>query len=131
VIAHEVGHHVQNISGISDAVRQAQSQDPGNRNEYSIRQELQADCLAGVWAYSANRRLTEDSGQPIIEPGDIDEGLAAAAAVGDDRIQAQATGQITPDTWTHGSAEQRATWFTEGFETGDPERCDTFAASDL
>ena len=129
VIAHEVGHHVQNITGISDAVREAQARDSANRNEYSIRQELQADCLAGVWAHSANQRLTEESGQPIIEAGDIEEGLGAAAAVGDDRIQAQATGQINPDTWTHGSAQQRVDWFTTGFETGDPEQCDTFAAS--
>jgi len=130
VIAHEVGHHVQNITGISAAVGEAQSSDPANRNEYSIRQELQADCLAGVWAYSADQRLTEETGQPIIEPGDIEEGIGAAAAVGDDRIQAKATGQINPDTWTHGSADQRVAWFKQGFETGDPERCDTFANSD-
>ncbi|MEM9565569.1 MAG: neutral zinc metallopeptidase [Actinomycetota bacterium] len=127
VIAHEVGHHIQSITGISDAVRQAQAQDPGNRNEYSIRQELQADCLAGVWAFSANRRLTEVSGQPIIEPGDINEGLAAAAAVGDDRIQSSAGARVNPETWTHGSSEQRQRWFLTGFETGDPEQCDPFA----
>ncbi len=129
VIAHEVGHHIQSITGISDQVRQAQAQDPGNKNEYSIRQELQADCLAGVWAYSANRRLTAESGQPIIEPGDIEEGLAAAAAVGDDRIQAQAGMTVDPHTWTHGSAEQRVRWFTRGFDTGDPEQCDPFSIS--
>jgi predicted metalloprotease len=129
VIAHEVGHHIQSITGISDQVRQAQAQDPGNKNEYSIRQELQADCLAGVWAYSANRRLTADTGQPIIEPGDIEEGLAAAAAVGDDRIQAQAGMTVDPHTWTHGSAEQRVSWFTRGFDTGDPEQCDPFSVS--
>ena len=127
VIAHEVGHHIQSITGISDAVRSAQSQDPGNRNEYSIRQELQADCLAGVWAHSANQRLTEETGLPIIEAGDIDEGLAAAAAVGDDRIQAQAGMSVDPHTWTHGSSEQRKRWFTLGFDTGDPEACDPFA----
>ena len=127
VIAHEVGHHIQSITGISDAVRSAQAQDPGNRNEYSIRQELQADCLAGVWAFSANRRVTEESGVPIIEPGDIEEGLNAAAAVGDDRIQAQSGMSVDPHTWTHGSAEQRKRWFTIGFETGDPEECDPFA----
>ncbi len=129
VIAHEVGHHIQSITGISDQVRQAQAQDPGNKNEYSIRQELQADCLAGVWAYSANRRLTANTGQPIIEPGDIEEGLAAAAAVGDDRIQAQAGMTVDPHTWTHGSAEQRVRWFTLGFDTGDPEQCDPFSVS--
>ncbi len=126
VIAHEVGHHIQSITGISDAVRQAQAQDPDNQNQYSIRQELQADCLAGVWAYSASQRLTRDSGQPIIEPGDIDEGLAAAAAVGDDRIQSQAGMTVDVDTWTHGSSAQRITWFKEGFDNGDPELCDPF-----
>ncbi len=128
VIAHEVGHHLQAILGISDAVRQAQAQDPGNKNEYSIRQELQADCLAGVWAFSANNRLTRDTGLPIIQAGDIEEGLAAAASVGDDRIQAQAGMTVDPHTWTHGSSQQRVRWFTIGFETGDPEQCDTFAA---
>lgn len=126
VIAHEVGHHIQAITGISDSVRQAQASDPGNKNEYSIRQELQADCLAGVWAFSASQR-TISTGQPIIEPGDIEEGLAAAAAVGDDRIQSQAGMRIDPHTWTHGSSDQRIKWFRAGFETGDPEQCDPFA----
>ncbi len=130
VIAHEVGHHIQSITGISDQVRQAQSQDPANKNEYSIRQELQADCLAGVWAHSANRRLTEDTGQSIIEPGDIEEGLEAAAAVGDDRIQAQSGMTVDPHTWTHGSSEQRIRWFRIGFDGGDPEQCDTFSVND-
>jgi predicted metalloprotease len=127
VIAHEVGHHIQSITGISDGVRQAQAQDPGNKNEYSIRQELQADCLAGVWAFSAEGRLTEVTGLPIIERGDIEEGLAAAAAVGDDRIQSQAGMRVDPHTWTHGSSEQRIRWFKIGFESGDPEACDPFA----
>lgn len=126
VIAHEVGHHIQSITGISDGVRQAQANDPGNKNEYSIRQELQADCLAGVWAFSASQRLTRESGVPIIERGDIDEGLEAAAAVGDDRIQSQAGMQVDPHTWTHGSSQQRITWFKEGFDNGDPELCDPF-----
>ena len=126
VIAHEVGHHIQAITGISDAVRNAQASDPGNKNEYSVRQELQADCLAGVWAFSASQRLTEETGRPIIEDGDIDEGLAAAAAVGDDRIQAQAGMRIDPHTWTHGSAAQRVTWFKQGYDNGDPELCDPF-----
>ncbi len=130
VIAHEVGHHIQSVVGISDQVRQAQSSDPGNANEYSIRLELQADCLAGVWAYSANKRLTEQSGVPILEEGDIEEGLAAAAAVGDDMIQSQSGLGINPETWTHGSAEQRVRWFKLGFNTGDPEECDPFAVSD-
>ncbi len=128
VIAHEVGHHIQSVTGISDEIRQAQAQEPGLRNELSVRQELQADCLAGVWAHSANNRRTS-SGLPIIEPGDIEEGLGAAAAVGDDRIQAQAGMSVDPHTWTHGSAAARQEWFTEGFRTGDPEACDTFSAS--
>ncbi len=131
VVAHEVGHHLQSILGISDAVRNAQAQDPGNRNQYSIRQELQADCFAGVWAHSADNRLTRETGQPIIEPNDIEEGLAAAAAVGDDRIQAQSGMSVDPHTWTHGSSDQRIKWFRVGYESGDPEQCDTFAADDL
>jgi len=131
VVAHEVGHHLQSILGISDAVRSAQAQDPGNRNAYSIRQELQADCFAGVWAHSADNRLTRESGVPIIEPNDIEEGLAAAAAVGDDRIQAQSGMSVDPHTWTHGSSEQRIRWFMVGYDSGDPEQCDTFAATDL
>jgi predicted metalloprotease len=131
VIAHEIGHHLQSILGISDAVRDAQARDPQNRNEYSVRQELQADCLAGVWAHSASNRLTRETGVPILERGDIQEGLAAAASVGDDRIQEQAGMTIDPHTWTHGSSQQRVHWFTVGFDTGDPEQCDTFAAEDL
>ncbi|MEM9651522.1 MAG: neutral zinc metallopeptidase [Actinomycetota bacterium] len=127
VIAHEVGHHIQSITGISQGVREAQQRDPGNRNEYSIRQELQADCLAGVWAFSAEGRLTRVSGLPILERGDIEEGLAAAAAVGDDRIQSQAGMTVDPHTWTHGSSEQRIRWFKIGFDSGDPEACDPFA----
>lgn len=129
VIAHEVGHHIQSITGISDQVRQAQAQDPGNKNEYSVRQELQADCLAGVWAYSANQRLTRESGQRIIEAGDVEEGLAAAASVGDDRIQAQSGMTVDPHTWTHGSAKQRVNWFNRGFNSGDPEQCDSFSVA--
>jgi len=129
VIAHEIGHHVQAITGISEQVRNAQAQDPGNRNEYAIRLELQADCFAGVWTYSANQRTTSE-GLPIIEPGDIDEGIAAAKSVGDDAIQAKTSGYIDPAAWTHGSSEQRIRWFRRGFETGDPEQCDAFAAQD-
>ncbi len=129
VVAHEVGHHVQSVTGISTQVRQYQASDPANSNDYAIRLELQADCLAGVWANSANGRLTEVSGQPIIEPGDIEEGLEAASAVGDDRLQAQAGVRVNPDSWTHGSSEQRMRWFTIGFETGDPEQCDPFVVA--
>ncbi|MEM8925953.1 MAG: neutral zinc metallopeptidase [Actinomycetota bacterium] len=127
VIAHEVGHHIQAILRISDAVRDAQARDPGNKNEYSIRQELQADCLAGVWAFSANQRVTRDTGVPIIQAGDIEEGMAAAASVGDDRIQESAGVGVNPHTWTHGSSQQRVRWFRIGFDNGDPEMCDTFA----
>lgn len=126
VVAHEVGHHVQAVTGISDSVRQIQAQNPGAKNELSVRQELQADCLAGVWANDASQRRNSDDTR-IIETGDIEEGLAAAAAVGDDRIQQQAGMRVDPHGWTHGSARARQFWFMEGFNTGDPERCDTFA----
>jgi predicted metalloprotease len=120
VIAHEIGHHVQTLLGISEQVTQASQQDPSRRNELSIRQELQADCLAGVWAKSADA-------QGVLEQGDLEEGIGAAAAVGDDRIQASVNGRIEPESWTHGSAEQRVRWFGRGFETGNPEGCDTFS----
>jgi predicted metalloprotease len=120
VIAHEYGHHVQNLLGISDEVRRQQQANPDQANELSIRIELQADCLAGVWGYTTQQRR-------ILERGDLQEGLRAAAAVGDDRIQKQATGTTNPETWTHGSSEQRQEWFLKGFETGDPDACDTFS----
>jgi uncharacterized protein len=122
VIAHEIGHHVQNLLGVSDEVRQeeqeASSQEEANR--WSVRLELQADCLAGVWAHSVYARGD-------LEPGDVQEGLTAAAAVGDDRIQEQAGMEVNPETWTHGSAEQRQHWFNRGYESGDSANCDTFA----
>jgi predicted metalloprotease len=120
VIAHEVGHHVQNVTGISGQVEQASAEDRGRANELSIRLELQADCLAGVWGHSTYER-------GLLEGGDLEEGLGAAAAVGDDRIQSEATGQIRPDTWTHGSSQQRTDWFRRGFDSGDPASCDTFS----
>ena len=120
VIAHEIGHHVQHLLGIDEKVRNLQASNPGLANELSVRLELQADCLAGVWGHSTARR-------DILEAGDVEEGLGAASAVGDDRIQAQATGEVRPETWTHGSSKQRATWFRAGFESGDMNRCDTFA----
>jgi predicted metalloprotease len=120
VVAHEIGHHVQNITGIFDQVDRAKRADPGEANALSIRTELQADCLAGVWGHSTYER-------GLLESGDLEEGLAAAAAVGDDRIQSQVTGQINPETWTHGSSEQRTKWFRRGFDTGDPASCDTFS----
>ena len=120
IVAHEYGHHVQNLLGISDQVNRASAEDPDRANQYSIALELQADCFAGVWAHDAERR-----GQ--LEPGEINEAINAAAAVGDDRIQQQTQGRVTPENWTHGSSEQRVSWFRRGFETGDPNTCDTFA----
>ncbi len=122
VIAHEVGHHVQNLLGTSAKVQRArQATDETQANALSVRLELQADCYAGVWA---NR--TEQA-QPILEQGDVEEGLAAAAAIGDDRLQQQGRGYVTPDSFTHGSSAQRVRWFRRGLETGDPAQCDTFA----
>jgi predicted metalloprotease len=118
VVAHEFGHHVQTSLGISDQVQQMAQRDPSRRNDLSVRQELQADCLAGVWAHSDQAEL---------EAGDIDEALSAASAVGDDRIQQSTSGQVNPETWTHGSAEQRVAWFSRGFKSGNPDDCDTFA----
>ena len=120
VIAHEVGHHVQNLLGVAQQVSAARRADPWRANDLSVGLELQADCYAGIWARSTSSR-------GILEPGDLQEGLTAAAAVGDDRIQAASTGAIDPETWTHGSAEQRTDWFARGFEAGDPLGCDTFA----
>jgi predicted metalloprotease len=123
VIAHEVGHHVQNLLGISDQVQAARARgSEGEANALSVRMELQADCLAGVWGYHAHR----DRG--LIEPGDFEEGLAAASAIGDDTLQRRASGTIQPESWTHGSSEQRARWLRAGLGSGDPASCDTFAA---
>jgi uncharacterized protein len=124
VLAHEVGHHVQNVLGVMSDVRSAQQRDPGQANELSVRVELQADCFAGVWGFSTFERN-------LLEEGDLEEGLQAAAAVGDDRIQERATGTTNPETWTHGSSEQRVRWFQRGFETGDPNACDTFSTDEL
>ncbi len=124
VIAHEIGHHVQTLLGISAQVQQSSQRDPSQRNALSIRQELQADCLAGVWASSANAR-------GVLEPGDLEEGIGAAAAVGDDRIQSSTTGRIDPESWTHGSSEQRVRWFRQGFRSGNPDACDTFSVDQI
>jgi predicted metalloprotease len=124
VLAHEIGHHVQNLLGINERVRREQQTSPDAANELSVRLELQADCLAGVWAFSTFER-------DILESGDLEEGLAAAAAVGDDRIQRQAGADVNPETWTHGSSEQRVSWFRQGFEDGDPNACDTFSVERL
>jgi len=113
VIAHEIGHHVQTELGIEETVRRNQQSDPGDANLYLVRLELQADCFAGVWAHSTYQR-------GLLEEGDIEEGLAAAAAVGDDRLGAR-----SPEQWTHGSAALRTEWFRKGFESGNPSDCDT------
>ena len=120
VLAHEIGHHVQHLMGTDAQVRQAQQNDPRLANELSVRLELQADCYAGVWAHSTAQRQ-------LLERGDAEEGMAAAAAVGDDRIQRQTTGSIDVDSFTHGSSEQRTAWFRRGFTTGDVKACDTFS----
>jgi uncharacterized protein len=126
VIAHEVGHHVQSLLGISQKVNQLQSRvNTSERNKLSVRMELQADCLAGVWAHQA------DQSRQILEAGDIEEGLNAASAIGDDRIQRRTQGYVVPDAFTHGSAAQRVRWFKLGFESGDLQSCDTFNANRL
>lgn len=126
VIAHEVGHHVQNVLGIEEQVRAARrSMSETAANELSVRVELQADCFAGVWA---NRAHTE---RGLLEPGDIEEALGAASAVGDDTLQKQAGGRVVPDSFTHGSAAQRTRWFETGYRSGNPESCDTFNAKSL
>ena len=120
VIAHEYGHHVQTLTGITKQVDDATRENPDQRNALSVRTELQADCLAGVWAHSTFER-------GLLEQGDLEEGLTAAGSVGDDRIQEQATGRISPETFTHGTAEQRTRWFRTGFDRGDATACDTFS----
>lgn len=122
VIAHEVGHHVQNMEGTLDQTRRLQQQlGPADANALQVRVELQADCYAGVWAYHA------DTQRALLEEGDVEEGLAAAAAVGDDHLQQQAGQPVMPDAFTHGTSEQRVEWFRRGLTTGDPAACDTFA----
>jgi uncharacterized protein len=126
VIAHEVGHHVQTLLGISEKVAEAQSQaSKSGRNKLSVMMELQADCLAGMWAKQADQKRN------ILEAGDVEEGLNAASAVGDDRIQKQTQGYVVPDGFTHGSSAQRVSWFKRGFEQGNIKACDTFNAGRL
>ncbi|HJQ39577.1 MAG TPA: neutral zinc metallopeptidase [Thermoanaerobaculia bacterium] len=119
VIAHELGHHVQNLTGVSDKVHQAMERDRGNANEYSTRLELQADCYAGIWGHSTAQRN-------ILDPGEESEGLAAASSVGDDRLQKMSGRAVNPDSFTHGSSQQRMEWFRRGFQSGRIEDCDTF-----
>ncbi|MCY1231320.1 hypothetical protein D9M72_437640 [compost metagenome] len=124
VIAHEIGHHVQNLLGVSEKVDAARRRmGEAQANQLSVRMELQADCLAGVWAATAQR-----ANQQLLEPGDIEEGLKAAAAIGDDRLQRQSQGYVVPEAFTHGSSEQRVRWLRRGIESGDVRKCDTFAA---
>jgi predicted metalloprotease len=118
VLAHELGHHVQHLLGTDARVRQIEQSNPAEANQLSVRVELQADCYAGVWAHSTDQRR-------MLEQGDVDEALNAAAAVGDDRIQKRTTGRINVDSFTHGSAAQRSEWFKRGFESGDPRNCTT------
>lgn len=126
VIAHEVGHHVQNLLGISDQVQSLQQRvSQGQANQLSVRLELQADCLAGVWANRAQQS------QPFLEQGDIEEALNAASSIGDDRLQKEAQGYVVPESFTHGSSAQRVRWFKQGFQTGDMNECNTFDAAQL
>ena len=126
VIAHEIGHHVQTLLGVSEMVQQRLSGlSEADRNQLSVRQELQADCLAGVWAHHAHQS------RQLLEEGDVEEGLAAASAIGDDRLQKQSQGYVSPDSFTHGSSAQRVKWFRIGLQRGDMKACDTFAVATL
>ncbi|MBT9461011.1 MAG: neutral zinc metallopeptidase [Rugosibacter sp.] len=126
VVAHEVGHHVQNLLGIADKVHSAQQRaSEADKNQLQVRMELQADCYAGIWAYRA------DQERHILEMGDVEEALAAASGVGDDRLQQQSQGVVVPESFTHGSSEQRMTWFQRGAKSGDPRQCDTFKSGAL
>jgi len=126
VIAHEIGHHVQNLLGIADRVQSLQARaGKAEANELSVMMELQADCLAGVWAYHAQKA------RHILEPGDMEEALQAASSIGDDRLQRQSRGYVTPDSFTHGSSAQRVSWFQRGIRSGDLGQCNTFKTDGL
>jgi predicted metalloprotease len=122
VIAHEIGHHVQHQLGISDRVHNAKAGQQRGEEGLSVKLELQADCFAGIWAHASEQKK-------ILDPGDIDEALGAAAAIGDDRLQKQAGGRVHPESWTHGSSAQRSSWFKRGFERGTIDACDTFGSA--
>jgi len=124
VIAHEMGHHVQRVTGTAAEVDRLAAESPGDANELSVRQELQADCYAGVWAATVFEK-------GALEDGDLEQAFTAAEAVGDDRLQAQAGGRVNPDSFTHGTSEQRRRWFEAGYAAGEPARCDTFTSDDL
>ena len=119
VLAHEIGHHVQNVLGTERKVEQMRQEDPRAEKAISVRVVLQADCYAGVWAHSTQQR-------GLLDPGDVQSALNAAAAVGDDRLQKMATGHVSPDSFTHGSSEQRMTWFRKGLDSGNIAACNTF-----
>jgi hypothetical protein len=121
VLAHEIGHHVQTVTGVERQVRDLQQSRPGSANDLSVRMELQADCYAGIWAHGTARR-------DLLERGDIEEGLNAAQSIGDDRLQRMQTGIVRPETFTHGSSAQRMEWFRRGLDSGRPAACDTFSA---
>lgn len=125
VVAHEVGHHVQNLMGIAKRVHSAQQGGGREANALQVRMELQADCFAGVWAHHANKK------RQILEPGDTEEALAAASGVGDDRLQQKSRGYVVPESFTHGSSAQRMRWFSTGMQHGDPAQCDTFNTTNL
>jgi uncharacterized protein len=127
VIAHEVGHHIQNLMGTSDKVQQARqsARNEAESNQYSVRLELQADCYAGVWAHHA------DGANRILEAGDVEEAMTAAAAIGDDALQKQAQGYAVPDSFTHGTSQQRQRWFNQGLSSGDVNKCDTFSVASI
>jgi predicted metalloprotease len=124
VIAHEMGHHVQRENGISETVDRLSRENPDDANELSVRLELQADCYAGVWGNTVFK-------QGDLQEGDLNEAFTATEAVGDDRLQSQATGRIDPDSFTHGTSQQRREWFTTGYRSGDPAACDTFSADEV
>lgn len=123
VLAHEVGHHVQKLAGVEARVRKLQEVNPRQQNPLSVRMELQADCLAGVWAHSTQER-------GLLESGDVESALGAAAAVGDDRLQKMATGHVSPESFTHGTSQQRVHWFRQGLDSGTISACDTFASNE-
>lgn len=126
VLAHEVGHHIQTLTGASDQVRRAQQAagSEAEANRYSVALELQADCYAGVWAANA---ATVSNGEVSLEPGDLEEGLRTASAIGDDALQRRSGGRVSPESFTHGTSEQRMQWLQRGYQSGDPAACDTFA----
>jgi uncharacterized protein len=126
VIAHEVGHHVQHLTGIEGEMRAAQRQQPAAANALSVRLELQADCLAGVWGHEASQPGRAAQGKVELETGDVEQGLQAAAAIGDDRLQRMSAGRVMPDRFTHGTSAQRVEWFRRGLSAGTPNACDTF-----